>query len=305
MCQPVVLAGPLDNPTDLAVDSALVFWPASGALNAGPDAAPTGFVQECSKQGCDAGSFVLADKQGHPYFLALDDTRVYFTAWDDGAIRSSSKYAAGPPDTIVSGLQNPFNIVLDANTIYWVDSSAGLIQSCPNTGCGNVPKTLATAQDNPQGLAVDGTTVYWSTSSTIMSAPKDGGAVTQVVGGADRPGALTVAAPYLYWCANSTNGAIMRCTIGACDAGVVASGFQYPARIAVDGPDLYWIAAGLPASASGAVMMLRGDGGAPITLATLQKYPHAVAVDATSIYWVNAGSAPNFVDGTAMKIAKP
>jgi hypothetical protein len=305
MCQPVVMHGGLDFPLDVAVDNALVFWPSPASAGAAADAGPTGYIEECSKQGCDAGSFVLASKQGTPYYLAVDDTRVYFTTWDDGAIRAISKYAAGTPATIVSGLQHPFYIALDANTIYWVDFDQGTVESCPKTGCGNVPKVLASGQSSPQGLAVGGTTVYWSTGSTIMSVPTDGGAVTQLVGGQDHPGAITVAAPYVYWSANSTNGAILRCTVGACDAGTVATGFQYPAQIAVDGPDLYWIASGLPASASGVLMQLRGDGGAPVTLAASQPYPHALAIDGTTIYWVNAGSAPNFDDGALMKIAKP
>jgi len=71
----------------------------------------------------------------------------------------------------------------------------------------------------------------------------------------------------------------------------LAPGGNNPARIAVDGANVYWV----DQSPGGALMKVPISGGSPTTLYT-GGVPSGVAVDDTSVYWTDS------TNGTVMKL---
>src|SRR5260370_1321063 len=90
----------------------------------GPDAQPDGVVPTCPDP-C-----VMATGVNHPFAMASDANRVYWTEFGD---------ARGTPN--------------------------GAVKGCPVTGCGAKPIQYGIGQMNPRGIATDGQYVYWGTAT--------------------------------------------------------------------------------------------------------------------------------------------
>ena len=82
----------------------------------------------------------------------------------------------GSPTTLVSGLEGPTTVVVDATSVYFTDSEAGTVEKVALGG--GTPKVLATGQDYPIGIAVDS-----SGDVPAVAAPVEGtvGEVVQFV----------------------------------------------------------------------------------------------------------------------------
>jgi hypothetical protein len=74
----------------------------------------------------------------------------------------------GTSTKLASGQSNPRAIVLDDETLYWVNAGtedgAGTVMKMPAHG--GPPITLASGQDNPDHTVVDATSVYWVSCPT-------------------------------------------------------------------------------------------------------------------------------------------
>ena len=73
VCQPVLLAGGLNNPAGIAVDATSVYWVDEG----------DGTVMKCAIAGCSGAPSVLAAGQTHPVAIAVDTQNVY---WIGGSL---------------------------------------------------------------------------------------------------------------------------------------------------------------------------------------------------------------------------
>jgi hypothetical protein len=81
----------------------------------------------------------------------------------------------GAPKTYAATEHNPFDVAVDATTVYWVDVgpnssgdpqnpvfTSGTIMSCPRAGCPAAgPTVLAQNLAWPQTIRVDDTAIYW------------------------------------------------------------------------------------------------------------------------------------------------
>ena len=118
-------------------------------------------------------------------------TCVTFSVLPDAAPLPSvcTGVAEGVPVTLASGLALPTSIVVDAESVYWLEQgssggSEGAVKKVPL--CGGPVVTLAAAQNNPSALALDASHVYWVVGagppgSAILAVEKAGGTVSTLV----------------------------------------------------------------------------------------------------------------------------
>lgn len=132
--------------------------------------------------------------------MTTDDTRIYFTTWDDDSLTGSIYSIAkdgGPIKALVRGLNTPFALATDGQFVYWVtvgtssgedflaDGSIG--RAAKSDGSGVVK--LASNLSFPLSLAVDATNVYFgeagaglgNASAGLRRVPLAGGSVTKLV----------------------------------------------------------------------------------------------------------------------------
>lgn len=207
---------------------------------------------------------------------------------------------------LTTGLAQPADIAVDAQNVYWSDTSDNAIRAIPRGGGPVV--TLASAQADPARIALDSTYVYWSNSTggTIFRAPKDGSASPSLVTTTPSPGALVVIGANVYFLSD--------------DAGmVVAAAGGTASAIGCDGVDMVsdgaettiWCAATFPndvltelnvvsnaqtTSNYGAVLLAAGWGRLYTFLAGPNLEPVFTWVDAASLafgatfYQINPGN---------------
>lgn len=160
-----------DQPSDIAVDAASVYW----TNYADDHMAAVGTV---AKVALDGGSPVtLASGQNAPTGIAVDASTVYWTNWGGSTVLKVA-VGGGGSTTLASGPDYPAGIATDGTNAYWVAGGAGgccsgVVMQVALTG--GTPTTLASGQGEPNAIAVDATSVYWTDGD-----PFSGGAVMKV-----------------------------------------------------------------------------------------------------------------------------
>jgi len=114
-----------------------------------------------------------------PQPIATDGTYVYWGN-SSGTLGASTVYQANVdgsnPIQLASGLDPISGITVDATTVYFTASLAGIVYSVP-IGGGTVTQ-VATAEGSPGAITADATNIYWLDASTVRKAPKTAGAPT-------------------------------------------------------------------------------------------------------------------------------
>jgi hypothetical protein len=222
--------------------------------------------------------------------IAVDATSVY---WLDGMASGGGgsvmkvPVAGGTPTTLASGSTDAIErFVVDATNVYWATWS-GTIMKVPLGG--GTPTKLCSYPGNrsTSAIAVDAANVYWSvyTGDAFMKVPLSGGVATTVL--ARQPGMneiddMAVDATSIYWVvmgSSSPDGVVMKMSLTSGVLTTLASGQQYPSRIAVDSTSVYWI------TAAGLLMKVPLGGGTSTTLTTSGR---GFALDTANAYWTTA-----------------
>jgi hypothetical protein len=205
----VVLAANQYQPHGLAVDGSHVYWTTFN---------DPGQIQ---KVGLDGGAVtLLADVQHYPNNLAVDDQFVYWT----NSLAATGTINKAPLDgsntvgiEIAANQDWPYDIVVARQTLYWTNALGGQVMQMPVDGS-LPPVALASGQlPEPMGLAFDGESLYWTNYSipfedsvgSIMTAPLDGGAWTELA--AAQSYHLAVDGTSVYW-TSYVGGTILRLT---------------------------------------------------------------------------------------------
>jgi hypothetical protein len=145
-----------------------LYWTARPPVNA---------IYACLRSGADKGSPLvpIASNQANPTAITTDAQRVYWTTFDDGAVRSCPlDGCGGAPTDLAIGQQGPAGIASDGSYVYWANAG-GTVVRCPAAGCGGVaPTVLARGLTSPRALAMNATSLWIVAEggSTILRVPK-------------------------------------------------------------------------------------------------------------------------------------
>jgi hypothetical protein len=273
---PTVLAtGSWTHVTNLAVDSASVYWGASGQ------------IFKCSIDGCSDHPTVLWSSDGGAQEIALDDAGVYFDIPDAQQLFVCSIDGCDGGTEVTFGEGGLFSvrqgfprglfgslvaIAIDNEDLYV--AAGGSVVACRRGTCSETARAVAvsTALLAPL-LAVDATNVYFASSTGF-------GGFTGNPNGQDK---ISFAAKSGVGQASST----------------LLDGLSFPSAIAVDGNALYvaqWgdqnATGALRSSGAGRIAKcaVAGCGGASTTVQDYVNYPQGIAVDDANVYWTDFGT---------------
>jgi hypothetical protein len=237
---PTVIAGGQQSPVGIGVDSTYVYWAAE----------ENNEVRYAPKDGQEALLFAQALPASHPTGLAVDATKVVWTEWGDGYVRSGT---TPPPPTITQldaygGTDGMLGAVAMAGDYaYWLNNSNGSVARQLLQGGGTrdewVPGGTA---DGYWGIAVSGTIVYLTNETdgtvTWFDANLPMAPQHEIAAGQVSPRGIAVDGNFVYWAngAGGGEGSIQRWQVPGGPIQILAPGQDGPAGIAVDSANVYW-----------------------------------------------------------------
>ena len=237
--------------------------------------------------------------------LAFDDQNLYFfsdesdSGFLDGILYSLPK-SGGTPVPLTSFIPLPYDIRVDATSIYWTSlgttpdgvnlNSDGKVEKINKDGTGRV--LLASGLSGATSLGVDDTNVWFgetgvaagNKSAGLRSVPKNGGSVTHVV-----DGGLVVSielTPTDAWFsttdANSAAGSLLRVAKSGGTPTTIYSGNATPLELRIAGSAIYYVAAG---DVDETITSVPLAGGTPASLKVVQFWNEVLAIDDCAIYY--------------------
>jgi hypothetical protein len=195
-------------PGDIAVGASDIYWTEDQAYE-------SGYVVAVPKQqtisACPPVQTPFASG-GEPLGIALDAASVYWAsaatnlAGTNGSVVRAS-LDGGPPVTLASDQNSPFDIAVDSVNAYWTNySNTGSVVKVRRDG--GASSTLASGTV-PLWIATDGTSVYWTTydatgsAGTVMKVSVDGGESVTLASGLAGPAVVAVDSTSVYWSGTS------------------------------------------------------------------------------------------------------
>jgi hypothetical protein len=153
------------GPFGVAADSSGVY--VANPYNDPPDDPPQ--VKKVPLAGGSVTSLATSPSGTGPYYLALDDSYIYWTAHATatGAIMKTAKDGSSSTP-IASNQDRPYAIAIDSTTAYWTNLSGTVMKVSLS---GGTPTLLATGQPTPTGIAVNGSSVYWVNANNGTGTP--------------------------------------------------------------------------------------------------------------------------------------
>ena len=150
---------PSENiPTGVTVDATSVYWTTRGT----PPSFSDGAVATVPLGGGTITTLASGMQIGQGSII-VNATGVYWTTSSN--IMKTPLGGGTPPAVVATG--QPWDIAMDAASLYWTDPIAGTVTKMPLGG--STLTTLASGQNGPGGIAVDAASVYWTDSGgTVM-----------------------------------------------------------------------------------------------------------------------------------------
>ncbi|MBI3203365.1 MAG: hypothetical protein HYZ29_17635 [Myxococcales bacterium] len=224
------LASGQHHPQFVALDSTHVYW--------GNAQSPDGFVGRVEKSGGPVE--VVADNSAR--VIAVDASRVFFTAYGDGAAVRSAPLAGGPAVTLADAQPNPTGIAVFEGFVYWGNQGAhqvdGGIMKVP--AIGGAPSVVVTGQVSG-GVAADSSGIYWGNGMEeapgVMRAPLAGGPAVRLAPD-EVDFALTIDDDRVYFANLAGEVRSVPKTGGA--ACTIATGQAWARTLALDAEFIYW-----------------------------------------------------------------
>lgn len=256
----------------------------------------------CTSRVCRTGTCVpsptelLLGRQPAGLALSSDGQSLYvadFAANPNGAIVRLAPRTGVVLDR-VPNRDSPVSVAVDSDSVYWTERASGAVFKNPLVLAGSTPTVLANGQAQPYGIALDAQNVYWTNEGTnnVLRVSKGGGSRTEIAGSQGTPHGLTVDSSLVYW-ANTGEGTIRAAPLGGGAITLVAS-VTMPEGLSIYQNEVY---------ATTASTVTRVTGTRQREIATGQTRPIGLAFDNTFVYWTNRGTAPDYADGSVMRMS--
>jgi hypothetical protein len=186
---------------------------------------------------------VVADIQGHPGVIALDETEVYATLTDTNEMVMTPKEPGTA--TFLPNQDAPFWVVTDRSHVYWINqgtaAQTGALLRAP-LGDLTHPEVLLQGLDSPVTLALSESDAYFVAGKELVRVAKDSGDPEVVLDDLDETKSLatysdsvylTGIAGFLRVRASATTTLDTRTTLGVAVAcsGVFTTGWLTPALL--------------------------------------------------------------------------
>ena len=195
---------------------------------------------------------------------------------EDGACLPEPCPLVCEPEVLASDQGSVRRVAMDETHLYWTNwSSAQVVRSITDGGRLQV---IASDQNFPFGIVLDATHVYWANAYEVVRARKDGSAREVLYTGPVK--SVAIDDTYVYW-GTGSDGRVMRARKDGSGAQTLASGQDYPMRVAVDDTHVYWTNFG----ENGQLMRALKDGTLQETVAAPGGRIRELALDTTHVYW--------------------
>jgi hypothetical protein len=193
-----------------------------------------------------------------------------------------------------------WGLALDANFVYWVNTSAVL--RCAKTGCNNAPTKLTDTNAAARYIAVDGTYAYYTESSTMTlnRVAKGGGTATVFATFTEQPEDVVLDGAYLY-IALDTSIARVAVADGTVQILVTTPQINSTSHLTIALDRVYFTEFGDPAPVD-FVATSGADAGFG-AVALNQSIPFGITNDTTDLYWVSMG-LPTGAFGKILRCSK-
>ncbi len=295
LCRPIALAGSVDRPVSIAVNSSGVYWvshDSGGALET-PDA--SGVAR------------VLATFASGPIALALDQNNAYWLVGAGEIVKAPLAVAGTTASAVVGSIGgSPSSIAVDANHIFWVNAAPtgtgnGNAVEVSDLNGGSVAALWSPTTYPCLGVTLAGGNAFFTTTNPdrVSEVSPDPSSPTNLVVDTVQPRAITSDGTDLFW--TSDSGAIYEEPVsGRSNTPTetkIVSDAGAPVAIAADGASVVWVDRN-----AGTVSEYDRAASTTTTLATGQAGPNSVALDSSFVYWSNGGSSNG--TGSIMKLAR-
>jgi len=124
------------------------------------------------------------------YGIAVDDSNVYWTTFEDPMSVMSVPLAGGAPVELATSAGPGGALAVRGGYAYWV--AAGAVMKVSTRGGAQTQLAVGSKNGSIAGIAVDDTSVYWTTRDSVMKVSLDGGPVEVLAAGQDGPSAIAV-----------------------------------------------------------------------------------------------------------------
>ncbi len=198
-----------------------------------------------------------------------------------------SAVAASEPEVLMSMLDEPSDIVLDRDRVYWTTRGDGYLRWLAKDGGSS--GTLSGPHERIGRLVLDATHVYWTAGPFIMKMPKAGGEAkvvieSEVKGGRGLSG-IAVDGLRVYWTLYfDIDGMVMAADKNGGTPETLATRQDGALMLALDQDSIYWTN---HAGVGKPVMRYGFDDRSVRAIAEHQYNPTWIALDDTFVYWTN------------------